>query len=256
MARRNLAVLSITAWAVFACAPREGTAYVFAANFYQAPVSVRIGEEPRPVFFTAALACREISPLVPARVTGDFPVAYAPSAAPAGRDAWQRLPRELADALCPVRFGAITAVIIDARGFIRAATLADDPRPGARVCFLNASTAGLVSLSLCVPEDKAFPVFWTNRLKPGAATRFRSVVPGRYRLDAVFTARPEAPGGKGEMGGRNGPPGTISLSTDLACEESSYWLLYGCGQDGKIVLGTRLLANRERDRLVAPGDGR
>jgi hypothetical protein len=220
---------------LLACSPAGEPAYLFAANFYGSPVSLRVGEEPGPVFAVDGLPPNEVSGLSAVRRGGEFAVLYRAD----GRDDWQRLPRALEAETCPLEAGTVTAVVVDRRGFIRAQKLGDDPRPGARLAFLNASNVRLASLVASAPGGEAFPAFWVKDLKPNAATRFRSVVPGEYRLSAVPA---EAGAGFGSAPG----PGSVS------CRDSSYWLLYCCPSGNEVVLRARLLAVRENGRLVPP----
>jgi hypothetical protein len=238
----RLALAGMSA-ALAACAPPAGEpGYVFAANFYGRPVSLLVGEEPRPVFASDNLAPAEVSRLHSIRQTGDFIVQHKPE----GREQWQRLPGEIEDALCRIRPGEVTALVVDRRGFIRSVELGDDLRPGARLCLLNASSAALAEASLTAPG--AFPVFRAENLKSNAATRIASVVPGDYRLAAVFAPLPAAPGGG------PGLPDRAPLDLALTIDESTYWLVFACVEDNAIVLRRKLLAIRQGDRLVPPAE--
>ena len=170
---------------LFSCVGRERPAIIFAVNAYPKAVSLRIGEEPRPVWGVERLAAAGISTAAVVREEGAYPVYYRI----AGSDAWQRLPIELGEAECRIRPGTVSAVVVDHRGFIRVQTFGDDPRPGARVSLLNATTLTLKTARLFAPREEAFPVFRAEDLSAGSSTVFRSVVPGEYRLEAVFASR-------------------------------------------------------------------
>jgi hypothetical protein len=220
--------------ALFSCLPGDGRAYVFAANFYSAPVSLRVGVEPLSVYAVDDLPPGGVSGLAAAGGGGEYPVLCRPS----GRDGWQRLPGEFESSLCRLAPGSVTAVVVDRRGFIRAYTLGDDPRPGARLCFLNAADANLANAAVAVPGRSSFPVFRSGGLAANAATRFRSVLPGDYRLSAQPATLPGA------------VPGRSGLEADLSCADASYWLLYCCVQDNAIVLHSVLLGTRENGRIT------
>ncbi len=238
-----ISVLLIAVWAAVSCLPADEHAYVFAVNFYAAPVSLRVGEEPGAVFSTDDLPPGGLSPLTAVVRTGEFPVLCRPS----GRDDWQRLPREFEQSLCRLAPGGVTAVVVDRRGFIRAYALGDDPRPGARLCFLNAANVSLVNAAVSAPGGEAFPVYRTGGLGSNAATRFRSVAPGDYRLSAIPAALP------GSAPGRSGSPAPVEGT--LSCADTTYWLLFCSIQDNAVVLRSALIGTRENGRLK-PAAGR
>jgi len=212
---------------VWSCPPGEGRAYVFAVNFYAAPVSLRLGGEPGAVFAVDALGPGEASPPAVVRRGGEYPVLYRTS----GREGWRSLPRELGAFRCRLQPGGVTALVVDRRGFIRAFDLGDDPRPGARLSFLNASDGNPAEMTVASADAGAFPLLRAERLGPNAASRFRSVVPGDYLFSAVAAGPPVA-------------------DVPFACGDSSYWLLYCSGRGNAIVLHAKLLATRENGRLL------
>jgi hypothetical protein len=189
------------------CLGRERPAVVFAVNAFPKAVSLRIGEEPGPVWHAASLPANGISAVTGVRAVGVFPVFYKL----AGRDKWQRLPSELGRAQCRILPGSVSAVVVDPRGFIRVQTFGDDPRPGAKVSFLNATARTVASFDLFVPPAEAFPVFRARHIRSGAATRFRSVVPGEYSLQAAFASL---------AGVRN-----AIVESNVRCEDDAYWLI-------------------------------
>lgn len=219
-------------WGVCSCVAGDGRAYVFTVNFYAAPVSLRLGEEPEAAYTVEALRPGEVSPLVAVRRCGEYLVLYGTS----GRKGWHRPLRDFDAFRCRLAPGGVTALVVDRRGFIRAFDLGDDQRSGARLCFLNGSVGNATTMTVASAGAEAFPVLRAERLEANAASRFRSVVPGDYRFSAAAAA----------------PPGAAASPADVpfACPDSSYWLLY-CSVSGRaIVPNAKLLATRENDRLL------
>jgi hypothetical protein len=201
--KKSIIAVNALLLVLLSCAGRDRPAFVFAVNAYARPVSLRIGEEPGPVWTLDNLPANRMSAAAPVRTTGRYPVFYRA----AEGSTWQRLPRELGEASCLIRPGAVTALVVDPRGFIRAQAFGDDDRPGARISFLNATTGTLRAVTLFAEREEAFPVFRAHNVVSGTATRFRSIVPGDYRLQALFS------------------PGPAAAEWAVSCSEPAYWVI-------------------------------
>jgi hypothetical protein len=226
---KKWAMLLLATAVIFSCSGRDRPAWIFAVNAYPRAVSLMVGDEPGPAFLAADLPPGAVSATEKVRTAGPFPVYYRP----ANLETWQRLPESLGKAACVFRPGTVTVLVVDARGFIRLETLVADARPGAALSFLNATPGLVSSVELFAPDDASSPVWRAYNLVSGAATRFRSLPPGAYRLQARFALRPAG------ADPRTAQP--APLEAVIRCPDPAYWLIYCFMKDGVPAFEQRLL---------------
>jgi hypothetical protein len=95
------------------------------------------------------------------------------------------------------------------------------------VSFLNATATTVTAINLFAPHEKEFPVFRARDIRPGAATRFHSIVPGDYRLQALFSARSSVK--------------AAPVESIVHCGDAAYWLICCFMRDNRPVFEQRLL---------------
>lgn len=156
----------------------EKSANIFFINLFNKKLDIRLGESENPVFTGNNIDPFSSTSMVKVYSTGRYKL-YFKKSEDADFNIW------LDDGVNPgyynIESGKSYCISINPNGRINYFLIEDDPKNGAKVCFINGTDSQLTKMQISKEWDKNIAVY-TENINKNSVSNFVSFLPGIYAL--------------------------------------------------------------------------